>query len=146
MPFLSPRAVALTVALACFPGVLLAQLQPYVNLKGKRFNVEIADTDASRERGLMYREHMDADHGMLFVFPQEAPQAFWMKNTKIALDMLFFDREGTLVALHERVPPCISDPCPAYPSNAPAQYVLELNGGAAAKLGVRPGDRLDIHR
>lgn len=146
MPFFSLRAAALTVALACAPATVLAQLQPYVNLKGKRFNVELADTDSARERGLMYREHMDADHGMLFVFPQEAPQAFWMKNTKIALDMLFFDHAGTLIALHERVPPCTSDPCPVYPSNAPALYVLELNGGTAAKLGVKPGDRLDIHR
>ncbi len=143
-PFL--RCAALALVMTCAPGLASAQLQPYVNLKGKRFNVEVADTDASRERGLMFREHMDANRGMLFAFPQEMPQAFWMKNTKIPLDILFFDHGGKLVALHQDVPPCTADPCPVYPSNAPALYVLELNGGTAAKLGVKPGDRLDIHR
>ncbi len=140
------RCAVLALVMTCASGLASAQLQPYVNLKGKRFNVEVADTDASRERGLMFREHMEANHGMLFAFPQELPQAFWMKNTKIPLDILFFDHSGKLVALHQDVPPCTADPCPVYPSNAPALYVLELNGGMAAKLGVKPGDRLDIHR
>ncbi len=132
--------------LATLAPVTSAQQQSYVELKGNRFSVEIAADDVTRARGLMYREHMAADHGMLFVFEQEAPQAFWMKSTKIPLDMLFFDHTGKLVALHQRVPPCIADPCPVYPSNAPALYVLELNGGAAERLKVKLGDSLAIHR
>lgn len=124
----------------------LAQAQPQVMLKGKRFLVELATDDASRERGLMFREHMEDERGMLFIFERELPQAFWMKNTKIPLDMLFFDHDRKLVAMHENVPPCKADPCQAYPSRAPAMYVLELNGGMAAKIGVKPGDTFELHR
>jgi len=119
---------------------------PYVELQGKRISIEIADTDASREHGLMDRTSMEADHGMLFVFDDDAPRAFWMKNTKIPLDMLFFNAERKLVSVQHRVPPCLADPCPAYSSGAPARYVLELNGGQAEKLGLNPGAEMQIHR
>ena len=134
--------------LLTFIGAAIAHAQAisYVVLKGKRFVVEIAADDASREKGLMYREHMDPARGMLFTFPQEYPQAFWMKNTKIPLDMLFFDRNRRLVSLQADVPPCRKDPCPSYPSEGPAMYVLELNGGVAHGLGVKAGDVLEIHR
>ena len=119
---------------------------PYVELEGKRISIEIADTDASREHGLMDRTGMESDHGMLFVFDNDAPRAFWMKNTKIPLDMLFFNAERKLVSVQHRVPPCLGDPCPAYSSGAPARYVLELNGGQAEKLGLSPGAEMQIHR
>ncbi|MBX3700669.1 MAG: DUF192 domain-containing protein [Dokdonella sp.] len=119
---------------------------PAVELHGQRFTVEIADTEAAREHGLMDRTQMDANHGMLFVFDDDAPRAFWMKNTKIPLDMLFFDAERRLVSVQHDVPPCTADPCPAYSSGAPARYVLELNGGRARALGVVVGDDLAIQR
>jgi uncharacterized membrane protein (UPF0127 family) len=119
---------------------------PYVELKGHRFTIEIAADDASREHGLMDRTQMDPDHGMLFVFDDDAPRAFWMKNTKIALDMLFFDSANKLVSVQHSVPPCLHDPCPAYSSGAPARYVLELNAGQAEKLGLTSGDELIVHR
>ena len=90
--------------------------------------------------GLMDRTSMPADHGMLFVFPSAEPRTFWMKDTLIPLDMLFFDEAHRLVTVHADVPPCKADPCPLYASNAPARYVLELNAGTAAKLGLRKGD------
>ncbi|MEO8673428.1 MAG: DUF192 domain-containing protein [Tahibacter sp.] len=123
-----------------------SQAVSYVVLKGKRFIVEIAADDASREKGLMYREHMDPARGMLFLFGEEGMLAFWMKNTKIPLDMLYFDHNRKLVTLLSDVPPCRADPCPSYPTEAPAAYVLELNAGAGRKLGVKPGDVLEIHR
>jgi uncharacterized membrane protein (UPF0127 family) len=83
---------------------------------------------------------MPADHGMLFVFQDDQPRTFWMKNTLIPLDMLFFDADRRLVAIQANAQPCKADPCGLYPSNAPARYVLELNAGAAAKLGARMGD------
>ncbi|MEO7062660.1 MAG: DUF192 domain-containing protein [Dokdonella sp.] len=119
---------------------------PSVELKGHTFSIEIADTDASREHGLMDRTEMAADHGMLFVFEDDIPRAFWMKNTKIALDMLYFDADRRLVSVQHNVPPCTADPCPAYSSGAPARYVLELNGGEAKKIGVTAGDEIEIHR
>ncbi|MEP7096482.1 MAG: DUF192 domain-containing protein, partial [Dokdonella sp.] len=82
----------------------------------------------------------------LFVFEDDIPRAFWMKNTKIALDMLYFDADRRLVSVQHNVPPCTADPCPAYSSGAPARYVLELNGGEAKKIGVTAGDEIEIHR
>jgi uncharacterized protein len=111
-----------------------------VVLRGHRISVEIAADDASREHGLMDRTSMPADHGMLFVFPASTVQTFWMKDTLIPLDMLFLDAHRKLVTVLGDVPPCKADPCPIYPSTDPARYVLELNAGVAAKLGVRKGD------
>ena len=139
MPLMFVLALLIPLA-AC------ARSGPYVELKGQRFSIEIAEDDASREHGLMDRTSMDADHGMLFVFQDDAPRAFWMKNTKIPLDMLYFDADRKLVSVQHNVPPCIADPCPAYSSGAPARYVLELNAGQAAKLGVSSGDELIVHR
>lgn len=118
----------------------------YVELKGKRFEIEVAADDATRERGLMFRDSMPADHGMLFLFDHAATQAFWMKNTRIPLDILYFDQNRRLVSVQQRVPACRTDPCPAYPSAGPAQYVLELNAGVADALGVKAGDELTIHQ
>lgn len=119
---------------------------PSVELMGQHFSVEIADTDAAREHGLMDRAQMDKDHGMLFIFDDDAPRAFWMKNTRIPLDMLFFDADRRLVSVKYNAPPCTADPCASYSSGAPARYVLELNGGRARELGVSPGDVLTIQR
>jgi uncharacterized protein len=121
---------------------------PSVELKGKHFDIEIAANDASRERGLMFRDAMPADHAMLFLFERPAMQAFWMKNTHIPLDILYFDQNYKLVSMQERVPPCRSagNDCPPYPSKVPAQYVLELNAGTAEKLGVKEGDELKVTR
>jgi uncharacterized membrane protein (UPF0127 family) len=115
----------------------------WVELKGKRFTVEIADDDAERSRGLMFRDELAADSGMIFIHDDEVPQAYWMKNTKIPLDILYFDRSRKLVSASERVPPCSAgDQCPPFPSTGPALYVLELNAGMVESLGVKPGDEL----
>ena len=115
-----------------------------VLLHGQRFSAELATDDAQRQRGLMMRQSLPADHGMLFVFPRTEPQAFWMKNTLIPLDMLYFDAARQLVSMQLSVPPCRADPCPVYPSEGPARYVLELSGGTARRIGVQPGDELKI--
>ena len=117
---------------------------PAVELHGQRFSVEFATDDASREHGLMMRTKLAPDHGMLFVFPYQAPQGFWMKNTLIPLDILYFDRDRRLVSTQSNVPPCKADPCPVYPSSAPARYVLELSAGTAHRIGVQVGDELKI--
>lgn len=112
----------------------------WVELAGERYAVEIADDDAERARGLMFRDALPAGHGMLFVHETEAPQAYWMKNTRIALDILYFDSQRRLVSQQRDVPPCSAgDRCPPYPSTGPARYVLELNAGEAARLGVQDG-------
>ena len=113
---------------------------PWVEVGGERFQVEVADDDAERARGLMFRDAMADDHGMLFIHDRQEPQAYWMKNTRIPLDILYFDRDRRLVSQQRDVPPCSAgDRCPPYPSRAPAQYVLELNAGQAARLGLQDG-------
>lgn len=118
---------------------------PYVELKGKRFTVEVAESQEKQALGLMFRESMPDDHGMVFIFPAEGMRSFWMKNTKIPLDIFYFDEELKLVNVSENTPPCRSSRCPGYPSTGPAKYVLELNAGKAAELGVKPGDELKLH-
>ena len=119
--------------------------EPWVELAGERYAVEIADDDAERARGLMFRDAMDADRGMLFIHEREEPQAYWMKNTKLALDILYFDSARKLISQQRDVPPCtLGDRCPPYPSRAPARYVLELNAGQAERLGLQDGAELRL--
>ena len=117
---------------------------PSVELGGKSFAVEIADTREKQALGLMFRDEMPADEGMLFIFPDEAPRSFWMKNTRIALDIMYFDKDLKLVSISADTQPCRVSRCPSYPSIAPAKYVLELNAGIASDLGVGLGDRLTV--
>ncbi|KGI76805.1 hypothetical protein LF63_0113750 [Oleiagrimonas soli] len=115
-----------------------------LTLHGHVFHVELATTDAQRDLGLMHRTHMATDHGMLFAFAYSGVQTFWMKNTLIPLDMLFFDKDRKLVSMQLNVPPCTADPCPLYPSGKPAMYVLELAAGTAAQLDIQTGDTFSL--
>ena len=119
--------------------------EPYVVLAGERFKVELATTQQEQALGLMFRDSMPDDHGMLFIFPAEGMRGFWMKNTRIPLDIFYFDEELRLVSVSENARPCRTQRCPNYPSAGPAKYVLELNGGKAAELGVQAGDVLELH-
>ncbi|MGY1426627.1 DUF192 domain-containing protein [Lysobacter sp. A289] len=117
----------------------------WIELGDARYAVEIADDDEERARGLMFRDHMADDRGMLFIHERQAPQAYWMKNTRIPLDILYFDDDRRLVSQQRDVPPCSAgNACPPYPSDAPARYVLELNAGQAARLGLQNGAELRL--
>lgn len=118
---------------------------PYVVLKGERFSIELAETREKQALGLMFRDSLPNDHGMLFIFPVESMQSFWMKNTRIPLDIFYFDEELRLVNVAENARPCRTPRCPGYPSTGPAKYVLELNAGKAAELGAGAGDLLELH-
>ena len=137
------RALALTLLAACSLTACASARGPWVELAGQRYAVEVADDDDERARGLMYRDAMPEDSGMLFIHDAEEPQAYWMKNTKIPLDILYFDDSRKLVSQQRDIPPCLlGDRCPSYPSNAPARYVLELNAGEAARLKLQDGAEL----
>ncbi len=116
--------------------------ESHVEFKGERFSVEIATTPKEQSLGLMFRDQMADDHGMLFIFPSARTRSFWMKNCRIALDILYFDENLKLVSVAENAKPCRIERCPTYPSKGPAMYVLELNSGKAAELGAKPGDEL----
>ena len=103
------------------------------------FTVKLAISEAQRRYGLMFTADLPDRHGMLFIFETDAVLRFWMKNTQIPLDMLFFDSAGRLVSLIRSAEPFSLSP---RASTGPARYVLEINGGTAAKMGVRPDARL----
>lgn len=101
------------------------------------FTVEIADTDATRERGLMFRQRLPEDRGMLFDFGQPQPVSMWMKNTYIPLDMLFIRADGSIAYIAENTKPKSLD---TIGITEPVKAVLELAGGTAKKKDIRAGD------
>lgn len=103
--------------------------------------VEVADSPQERQMGLMNRDHLPASDGMLFVFDDETVQSFWMKNTRIPLDMLFIGGDGRVRGCVERAEPFTETPRSV---PAPARYVLEVNAGFCARHAVRPGDLVVI--
>ncbi len=111
---------------------------------GTSITAELAVTDEERQRGLMFREKLNSDQGMLFVFKEEGTYSFWMMNTKIFLDILWLDKERRIVHIERRVPPCPEIPCPSYSPKAPAMYVLELLAGSADEKKLRLSDWLDF--
>jgi len=115
-------------------------------LSGEPFTVELATTAASRSRGLMFREPLAAGRGMLFVFPDEAPRSFWMKNVRFAIDIVYLDAAWRIVGVVAHAPSCLNMPCPGYPSRRPARYALELPAGTTDRLGLAIGDRLQPPR
>ncbi len=104
-----------------------------------RFRVEVADTPAEQEAGLMYREHMDRDAGMLFDFGEPQPIAMWMKNTLIPLDMAFIKADGEIHRIAAMTTPQSLE---SISSGAPVVAVLEVNGGVFKELGIKAGDRV----
>lgn len=104
-----------------------------------RFQVEVMDTAVGRSRGLMEREDLPRFSGMLFAYPEPGPVAFWMRNTLIPLDMLFFDPSGTLTRIHESAVPLDETPIPG---GTNVLYVLEINGGLSETLGIEEGAEL----
>jgi uncharacterized protein len=115
-----------------------------VNSRGEivTLSVEIAATDAEREQGLMYRQSMADDAGMLFVFEYEHIMGFWMKNTLLPLSIAYIDRGGVIRELYDMKP---LDASVTYPSREPAMYALEVNAGWFERHGVGRGSRVRVH-
>ena len=106
-----------------------------------KIRVEIADDNNERMKGLMFRERLDENSGMLFVFENEEYQTFWMKNTLIPLDIIFIDKDFKIVWIEKAVQ-CKEDPCALYRSAKPALYVLEVNGNFTAKNKIKAGNSI----
>jgi len=123
--------------------LLKTEIQHFNNQnQSTKITAEIADTATRREIGLMYREKLDPEAGMLFIFDGEAPQSFWMKNTLIPLDIIFLDYNKKIVNIAKNAKPCKTNPCPTYPSIYPTKYVLEVNGGLTDEKNIKIGDTL----
>jgi uncharacterized protein len=108
-------------------------------------HVEVADTSAGRQRGLMGRQSLASDAGMVFVFPRDTRDAFWMKDTLIPLSIAFYDDRGRIVSLLD-MEPCRAEPCPIYSPGVAYRGALEVNRGAFERWGVRVGDRLRLEQ
>lgn len=104
-----------------------------------KIDIEIADNEESRTTGLMFRDKMEQNQGMLFIFPNEEPQAFWMKNTILPLDIIFVNSKMEIVKIQKNAVPYSEK---SLPSVKPAQYVLEVNAGYCDKIGISEGDRI----
>ena len=113
---------------------------------GFAVRLELALTPEERARGLMFRPSLQPDHGMLFLFDRPARWPFWMKDTWIALDLVFLDAHGTVTEVIPDVPPCRAEPCPQYVPEKDASAVLELPAGTAAAHGVVPGAAITFTR
>jgi uncharacterized protein len=122
------------------------QLVPVQLPGGLIIHAEIADTPKKRAEGLMFREHLPTDRGMLFTFGQAQPWTFWMKNTKIPLDIIWMNEKKQVIHITHRAPICTrtDDGCPQYQPNDPALYVLELGGGEAERLKLEKGSKLQF--
>jgi len=118
----------------------LSFLSPSGNLL-KSIDIEFADTDYDRQLGLMFRKKMKETEGMLFIFPIEEMQSFWMRNTYISLDVLFVDANFKIVTVHKNSK-TLSDQ--SYPSSSPAKYVVEVIAGFTSKYGVKEGDYISF--
>lgn len=104
-----------------------------------KIDIELADTDIKRARGLMFRTELQEDQGMLFIFDRESIQSFWMKNTPISLDMFFVNSNNVIVSISENTQPYSEE---HYVSTEPAQYVVETIAGFAQKHNIKPGDKI----
>jgi uncharacterized membrane protein (UPF0127 family) len=107
---------------------------------GRCFQVEIAKTALERDRGLMHRESLDKNKGMLFIFDREGIYPFWMKNTLIALDIIWIDENNKVVFIKQNAQPCETLICPSVIPSAKAKYVLEINAGLVERLQIKTGD------
>ncbi|WP_162197633.1 DUF192 domain-containing protein [Methanosarcina horonobensis] len=115
-----------------------------VCIKDSCFSVEIAANQSQRQYGLMNREHLDPDKGMLFFFEEEGVHHFWMKNTLIPLDIIWINSSRDIVYIERNAQPCTSGYCPSFDPGKNASYVLEINGGLSDRYGINVGDKANI--
>jgi uncharacterized protein len=128
----------------CRPGIdAICKETPHfrnIMVKDRLLYVEVADSPIKRTVGLMYRETLKKNTGMLFDFPENSTVRFWMKNTRMSLDMIFAREDGIIIYIEHRAPICDKDPCPTYGPSDPYRYVVETHGGFAKKHDIRVGD------
>jgi len=121
-----------------------SELTTVVYPNGTRIQVELADTDEKRARGLMFREQLARERGMLFIFSEPGQWSFWMKNTKVSLDILWLDQKKKIVDLAENIPGCVGEPCLQYQPAHEATYVLEVPAGSVGRQKLARGMQLNF--
>jgi uncharacterized protein len=143
-PTKKPALFITVIALLCLCSLVFpsfAGTRPKFCFKNTCIELEIADTDQSRARGLMFREKLAEGQGMLFIFPEDGVYSFWMKNTLIPLDIIWLDKDLKVVQIRSNVAPCQSNECPSYNPQIKAKYVLEVNAGFCLKFQIKTGEK-----
>jgi len=115
-----------------------------VCFNSKCFNVEIADSPEEQETGLMNREGLEQNRGMLFIFGAEDKYNFWMKNTLMPLDIIWISKENRIVCIKNNAQPCKTNPCEVFYPSEKAKYILEINGNTAEKMGLKVDDIAEL--
>jgi uncharacterized membrane protein (UPF0127 family) len=146
--FVSLFGVAFILLLAFSATMVISKIkdpitEPSVLIGGKLIKLEIADTPAKRQTGLMARKHLDSDRGMLFIFEEPQKPVFWMKDCYISLDIIFI-RGNNITGFYTSVPPCRSEPCDLYPAVELNDKVLEVNAGFIEKNNVKINDKVEF--
>jgi uncharacterized membrane protein (UPF0127 family) len=136
------RYLALAALLVASGSVVAEPIE--IRLGDETFELDVVDDQQSREKGLMGRESLGENEGMIFDFPKGSRPAIWMRNMVISLDLLFLDEQGTLVQIFHRVPPCEAMPCEVYQAERPLRFVIEVAAGTANRLGLEPGQQVDL--
>lgn len=126
-------------------GLPFGEVEVFAEKGDVKFKVEIAQTAEEKRRGLMFRENLAQDAGMIFVYDQPQISNFWMRSTLIPLDMIAIDEDENIVNIVKNAQPCEEGSfCKLYPTNVPAKYVLEINGGLSDQFGFAVGDEVDL--
>ncbi len=112
---------------------------------GHCFEVELVTTSKEKEMGLMFRESLDSNKGMLFIFEQPGIYSFWMKNTLVPLDIIWISEDFKVVFISENTQPCLEKECVLVEPNRQAKYVLEVKGGTSARIGLRVGGEVSVN-
>lgn len=136
------RYLALAALLVASGSVVAEPIE--IRLGDEAFELDVVDDQQSREKGLMGRESLGENEGMIFDFPKGSRPAIWMRNMVISLDLLFLDEQGTIVQIFQRVPPCEAMPCEVYQAERPLRFVIEVAAGTANRLGLEPGQQVDL--
>lgn len=136
----APVLAALLVACMAPPSLAATIIFPAVDMA--RIEAEVADEPGEIARGLMFRRGLDENSGMWFVFPDDAPRTFWMKNVSFPIDIIFIDRDFVIKKIWKAVPPCLAPPCPRYRSGSPVRYTLETPAGFCDKNEVRENHKV----
>ncbi len=115
-----------------------------VQINNTTINAEVAVNNKERSLGLMFRRNLAQNDGMLFIFDNESRRSFWMKNTKIPLDIIWVNKDKKIVHIEHSALPCLESPCLSYSSKYPVMYVLEVNGGWSIENGTGVGDTVNF--
>jgi uncharacterized protein len=117
-----------------------------ISINGNSFNVEIASTKIEKAMGLMNREKLGEEEGMLFVYQKEGIYSFWMKNMRFPIDIIWIDKGKRIVGIEKNAPPCLKENCPRHKPSREIMYVLELNSGTTEKLEIKKGDKISFQQ